>query len=51
MSRVNPKIVLSVRLGKGLATAAMPILLEDLSFSGQLRIKLKLVTNFPHVQV
>ncbi|KAH7915157.1 C2 domain-containing protein [Hygrophoropsis aurantiaca] len=49
--KVNPKIVLSVRLGKGLATAAMPILIEDISFSGLMRIRLKLMTNFPHVQI
>jgi len=49
--KVNPKIVLSIRLGKGLATAAMPVLLEDLSFSGLMRIRLKLMTNFPHVQL
>lgn len=49
--KVNPKIVLLVRLGKGLATAEMPILLEDLSFSGQMRIRMKLMTNFPHVQL
>lgn len=48
--KVNPKIVLSVRVGKGLAVAGMPVLLEDLSFSGQMRIKMKLMTNFPHVQ-
>lgn len=50
-SKVNPKIVLSVRVGKGLATAAMPILLEDITFSGSMRIRMKLMTNFPHVQV
>ena len=49
--KVNPKIVLAIRVGKGLATAGMPILLEDISFSGLMRIKLKLMTNFPHVQV
>ncbi|CAE6512911.1 unnamed protein product [Rhizoctonia solani] len=48
--KVNPKIVLEVRLGKGLATAGMPILVEDMSFSGTMRIKLKLMTAFPHVQ-
>ncbi|KAJ6604267.1 C2 domain-containing protein [Mycena vulgaris] len=50
-NKVNPKIVLSVRVGKGLATAAMPILLEDITFSGLMRIRLKLMSNFPHVQV
>lgn len=49
--KVNPKIVLSVRLGKGLASAAMPILLEDITFSGILRVRMKLMTTFPHVQL
>lgn len=49
--KVNPKIVLAVRVGRGLATAVVPILLEDLSFSGKMRIRMKLMTNFPHVQV
>ncbi|KAJ7169501.1 C2 domain-containing protein [Mycena filopes] len=45
------KIVLSVRVGKGLATASMPILLEDITFSGLMRIRMKLMSNFPHVQI
>ncbi|OJA07635.1 hypothetical protein AZE42_01107 [Rhizopogon vesiculosus] len=49
--KVNPKIVLSVRVGKGLATAAIPVLLEDITFSGLMRIRLKLMSNFPHVQI
>lgn len=49
--KVNPKIVLQIRVGKGLASAAMPILLEDLTFSGLMRIRLKLMSNFPHIQV
>ncbi|CEL57601.1 putative protein PYUK71,03c OS=Schizosaccharomyces pombe (strain 972 / ATCC 24843) GN=SPAPYUK71.03c PE=1 SV=1 [Rhizoctonia solani AG-1 IB] len=49
-TKVNPKIVLEVRVGKGLATAGMPILVEDMSFSGTMRVKLKLMTAFPHVQ-
>lgn len=49
--KVNPKIVLSVRIGKGLATAAIPILIEDISFSGLMRVRMKLVSNFPHIQI
>jgi len=49
--KVNPKIVLAVRLGKGLASAVMPILLEDITFSGLIRIRMKLMNNFPHVQI
>ncbi|KAF8213474.1 C2 domain-containing protein [Mycena galopus ATCC 62051] len=50
-NKVNPKIVLSVRVGKGLATATMPILLEDITFSGLMRVRMKLMSNFPHVQI
>jgi len=50
-SKVNPKITLSIRVGKGLATAAMPVLVEDITFSGLMRIRMKLMTNFPHVQI
>ncbi|PFH50760.1 hypothetical protein AMATHDRAFT_144179 [Amanita thiersii Skay4041] len=49
--KVNPKIELSVRVGKGLATAAMPILVEDITFSGRMRLQFKLMSNFPHVQI
>ena len=49
--KVNPKIVLSIRVGKGVASATAPILLEDISFKGLIRIRLKLMTNFPHIQV
>ncbi|KAF8168240.1 C2 domain-containing protein [Crassisporium funariophilum] len=50
-NKVNPRIALSVRVGKGLATAALPILVEDITLSGLLRIRMKLMSNFPHVQV
>ncbi|WWD07266.1 hypothetical protein V865_005363 [Kwoniella europaea PYCC6329] len=48
--RVNPKIVLTIRVGKGAVSKGIPILLEDMSFTGKMRVKLKLMTNFPHVQ-
>jgi len=49
-NKVNPKIALAIRVGKSFASAALPVLVEDIAFSGFLRIKLKLMTNFPHVQ-
>jgi len=48
--KVNPKIVLTVRLGKGMSGAGIPILLEDMSFSGLIRVKMKLINIFPHVK-
>jgi Ca2+-dependent lipid-binding protein len=49
-SKVNPKIVLTIRVGKGMLGAGMPILLEDIAFSGNMRIKLKLFNEMPHVK-
>ncbi|KAF6766075.1 transmembrane protein [Ephemerocybe angulata] len=49
-NQVNPKIVLEIRLGKGLATVPIPVLVENIAVSGLMRVKLKLVNNFPHVQ-
>jgi len=49
-SKSNPKVVLSIRVGKGPASAKLPILVEDMTFTGLLRIRLKLMSNFPHVQ-
>lgn len=37
LDRVNPKIVLKIRLGKGFIAKDMPILLEDMSFTGRMR--------------
>jgi Ca2+-dependent lipid-binding protein len=44
----NPKITLEIRVGAGVA---LPILVEDISFTGLLRIRMKLMTNFPHIQI
>lgn len=46
----NPKIILEVRIGKGV-TAKMPILLEDITFKGVMNIRLKLINAFPHIQI
>ena len=49
--KINPKIVLTVRVGKGFVGAGLPILLEDINFVGHLRLRMKLMSNFPHVQL
>ncbi|KAF9581003.1 hypothetical protein BGW38_002137, partial [Lunasporangiospora selenospora] len=49
-TQINPKICLTVRLGKGIIGAGMPILVEDMSFKGYMRFKLKLTANFPHIK-
>ncbi|KAI9258242.1 C2 domain-containing protein [Sporodiniella umbellata] len=49
-SKINPKIVLTIRVGKGMLGAGMPVLLENVAFSGHMRIKLKLFNEMPHVK-
>jgi Ca2+-dependent lipid-binding protein len=51
LSKVNPKIVLAVKIGKGIVTGTIPILLEDITFKGKMRIRLKLMSPFPHIQI
>ncbi|KAI9493901.1 C2 domain-containing protein [Zychaea mexicana] len=49
--KVNPKVMLTIRLGKGMVGAGIPVLVEDMSFQGAMRIKLKFMSNFPHVKM
>ncbi|KAG0366577.1 hypothetical protein BGX24_003638, partial [Mortierella sp. AD032] len=49
-TQINPKVVLTIRLGNSLIGAGMPILVEDMSFTGYMRFKLKLTSNFPHIK-
>jgi Ca2+-dependent lipid-binding protein len=49
-TKTNPKVALGIRVGKGPASATFPVLVEDMTFSGLLRIRLKLMTNFPHIR-
>ncbi|KAG9323188.1 hypothetical protein KVV02_001819 [Mortierella alpina] len=49
-TQINPKIVLTIRVGGSLIGAGMPILVEDMSFSGHIRLKMKLTANFPHIK-
>lgn len=41
--QVNPKVVLGIRVGKGALSKALPVLLEDMSFSGKMRYSLQFV--------
>lgn len=50
-AKINPKIVLTVRLGRGIVGAGLPILVEDISFVGHVRLRMQLMSNFPHVQL
>ncbi|KAH6906705.1 transmembrane protein [Coprinopsis sp. MPI-PUGE-AT-0042] len=49
--KLNPKIILLIRLGKGLATASLPILVEDIALTGKIRIRMKMSDEMPYVQM
>ncbi|ODV80777.1 putative bud/polarization protein [Suhomyces tanzawaensis NRRL Y-17324] len=49
--KINPKVALGVTVGKAFITKSLPILVEDMSFTGRMNIKLKLTQNFPHVKM
>jgi Ca2+-dependent lipid-binding protein len=45
----NPKIVLEVRLGKGLVSKGLDVIVEDMACTGIMRVKVKLQIPFPHI--
>nr|POE62865.1 uncharacterized protein pyuk71.03c [Quercus suber] len=47
--RMNPKVVLEVRVGKAMISKGLDIIVEDMAFSGLVRVKIKLQLEFPHV--
>ena len=49
-NKVNPKIVLEIRVGKGLVSKGLDVIVEDMAFSGLMRVKVKLQLPFPHIE-
>lgn len=49
--KINPKVALGVTIGKAFISKSLPILVEDMAFTGRMNIKLKLTEKFPHVKM
>lgn len=49
-NKVNPKIILEVRIGKGMISKGLDVIVEDFAFSGLMRVKVKLQIPFPHIE-
>ena len=49
-NKINPKIVLEIRVGKGLVSKGLDVIVEDMAFSGLMRLKFKLQIPFPHIE-
>lgn len=48
--KINPKVVLEVRVGKGVVSKGLDVIVEDMAFSGLMRVKVKLQIPFPHIE-
>ena len=48
--KLNPKVILEIRLGIGLVSKALDVIVEDFAFSGNMRVKVKLQGPFPHIE-
>ncbi|ABN67748.2 putative xylanase/chitin deacetylase, partial [Scheffersomyces stipitis CBS 6054] len=49
--KIDPKVALGVTIGKAFISKSFPVLVEDMSMTGRLKIRLKLSQNFPHVKI
>ncbi|KAI2792008.1 hypothetical protein POX_b02040 [Penicillium oxalicum] len=49
-NKINPKVVLEVRLGKGMVSKGLDVIVEDMACSGLMRVKVKLQLPFPHIE-
>jgi Ca2+-dependent lipid-binding protein len=47
--KINPKVVLEVRIGKGVVSKGLDVIVENFAFSGLMRLKVKLQIPFPHI--
>lgn len=48
-NKINPKVVLEIRVGKAMISKGLDIIVEDMACSGIMRIKMKLQLPFPHI--
>ncbi|CAL5869238.1 uncharacterized protein PFLUO_LOCUS3466 [Penicillium psychrofluorescens] len=48
-NKINPKIVLEVRVGRGVVSTGLDVIVEDMACTGLMRVKVKLQLPFPHI--
>lgn len=49
-NKINPKVVLEIRIGKAMISKGLDVIVEDMAFSGLMRLKIKLQIPFPHIE-
>lgn len=50
-NQINPKVVLQIRVGKGMVGAGMPILVENFALQGTMRVRITFGNQFPHIEI
>lgn len=48
-NRVQPKVVLEIRVGKAMISKGLDVIVEDMACTGTMRVKMKLQLPFPHI--
>ncbi|KAI7902614.1 C2 domain-containing protein [Cokeromyces recurvatus] len=49
--KINPRVIMNARVGKGRIGAGFPVVVEDMAFSGHLRLQIKFMSRFPFVKL
>ncbi|KAI1093498.1 tricalbin [Rostrohypoxylon terebratum] len=49
-NKIDPKVVLEIRIGKAMISKGLDVIVEKMSFSGIMRLKIKLQFPFPHIE-
>ena len=47
--KINPKVVLEIRIGKGMVSKGLDVIVQDMAMTGLMRIKVKLQLGYPFV--
>lgn len=48
-NKLDPKVVLEIRIGKAMISKGLDVIVEKMAFSGLMRLKIKLQIPFPHI--
>ncbi|KAK4042437.1 C2 domain-containing protein [Parachaetomium inaequale] len=49
-NKINPKVILEIRVGKAMVSKGLDVIVENMAFTGLMRLKIKLQIPFPHVE-
>ncbi|KAI9759882.1 MAG: hypothetical protein M4579_002007 [Chaenotheca gracillima] len=49
-NKIQPKVALEIRVGKALVSKGFDVIVEDMAFSGLMRVKVKLQIPAPHIE-